>query len=52
MWQPSGHELNVEEKYELVAAATYMHIKREELAGQFVNQNRSLLHSTRTIQED
>ena len=35
-----GRELKEEEKYELVAAATYMHIKKEELARQFVNQDR------------
>lgn len=36
----AGHELNEEEKYELVTAATYMHIKREELGRQFLNQDR------------
>ena len=36
----AGRELNEEEKYELVTAATYMHIKREELGRQFVNQDR------------
>lgn len=35
-----GRELNEEEKCELVAAATYMHIKKEELARQFINQDR------------
>ena len=35
-----GRELNEEEKYELIAAATYMHIKKEELARQFLNQDR------------
>ena len=35
-----GRELNEEEKYELVAAAAYMHIKKEELARQFINQDR------------
>ncbi len=29
-----------EEKHELIAAATYMHIKKEELARQFINQDR------------
>lgn len=35
-----GRELTEEEKYELIAAATYMHIKKEELARQFINQDR------------
>ena len=35
-----GRELKEEEKYELIAAATYMHIKKEELARQFINQDR------------
>ena len=35
-----GRELKEEEKYELVAAAAYMHIKKEELARQFINQDR------------
>ena len=38
-----GRELNEEEKYELVTAATYMHIKREELGRQFLNQDRYVL---------
>jgi hypothetical protein len=35
-----GRELKEEEKHELIAAATYMHIKKEELARQFINQDR------------
>lgn len=42
MWLILGRELNEEEKYELIAAATYMHIRREELARQFLNQDRCM----------
>lgn len=35
-----GRELSGEEKDELVAAACFMHVRREELARQFLNQDR------------
>lgn len=35
-----GRTLNPEETDELVAAAAFMHVKREELSRQFINQER------------
>ena len=40
MWLATGRELSGEEKDELVAAACFMHVRREELARQFLNQDR------------
>ena len=39
-WLFSGRELSGEERDELVAAACYMHITREDTAKQFINQER------------
>ena len=37
---PAGHELSREERNELIGAACFMHVRREELARQFLNQER------------
>ena len=37
---PAGHELSHEERNELIGAACFMHVRREELARQFLNQER------------
>ena len=39
-WLCTGRELSGEERDELVAAACYMHITREDTAKQFINQER------------
>ena len=39
-WAGTGGVLTGEEKEELVGAACFMHVRREELARQFLNQDR------------
>ena len=36
----AGHVLSYEERKELIGAACFMHVRREELARQFLNQER------------
>ena len=37
---PAGHVLSHEERSELIGAACFMHVRREALARQFLNQER------------
>ncbi len=43
-WFDAGRTLNSEETDELIAAAAFMHVRREELARQFLNQDRWATH--------